>query len=184
MIEVMCRTNLDDVGREDWPKKLPALPREGDLIESGTVWNTSNVKNVRVVLSVCRITFIPIKPFGQSGNAPVEWIPQIELHLKANSGFLHISHFQDWYSWIRGNLSTETYRQRVDRYREEIKESEEKERERNLNFKMSLYEACSVKPFPLLIEYENGNKEVVGSPGKLPLGESFKILRPEYKETT
>lgn len=38
MIKVKCRTNLDDVGNEDWPTEMPAVPRVGDLIQSGTVY--------------------------------------------------------------------------------------------------------------------------------------------------
>ena len=60
-MEVICRTNLDDVSREEWPKELPALPREGDLITSGTLWTSHNVKGVRVSLRACRVTLIPLK---------------------------------------------------------------------------------------------------------------------------
>ncbi len=140
-MEVICRTNLDDVGREEWPKELPALPREGDLITSGTLWNSSNVKGVRVTLRVCRVTFIPIKGFQfgyENRDKSTKWIPEIELSLHPGSGYLHISHFQDWYQWIQGHLATETYHQRVQRYRDEIAEEKERRRQHDFEMKMTL----------------------------------------------
>lgn len=38
MIDVRCKTRLDLSQHEDWPTKLPALPRVGDLIQSAHEW--------------------------------------------------------------------------------------------------------------------------------------------------
>ena len=111
MIKVYCHTNLDDVGREDWPTELPEVPRVGDEIESGTLHKSSNIvaQGIRVRLKVTSITWECIDN-GAYGTRHV-WRPCVELHLPSN--FKSVNHFQCWYDHIRGRIPTEIYQRRV-----------------------------------------------------------------------
>ncbi len=90
MIPIRCRTNLDDVGKEQWPVRLHTVPRVGDFINSGT----THRDGCYVQLEVVAVTWIKD---GSTG-----WIAEVEMHLPKRWG--NITEFQRWYDKIRGKL--------------------------------------------------------------------------------
>lgn len=93
MIQVECRTNLDLVG-EQWPRRLPAVPRVGDRIVSATKWG-----HFQLELEVVGVTW-------EHDRAP-----RIELHMTrwqreilSTSGARQgsIRAFYEWYAPLVG----------------------------------------------------------------------------------
>ena len=95
-IRVRCRTNLDL--NEKWPEFLPALPREGQLIQSAVDHN-----GFRLELEVESITwkYTPVDHMHR-------WTPVIELHiprsLKSTKTMetMSIREFYEWYAPLVG----------------------------------------------------------------------------------
>lgn len=88
-MKVTCRTNLDLMPHEEWPTELPALPRVGDIIESGKCWGLGP-NTFKLRLKVVRVTFVRY-------YIPDEWIPEIELH-DAWCVPRSIRAFYEWYA--------------------------------------------------------------------------------------
>lgn len=84
MIKVYCHTNLDLVC-EEWPYKLPALPRVGDWIESKIDHN-----GFQLTLEVVSVTW------AYSYNTD-SWEPSIELHDRKVFN-RSIKEFYEWYA--------------------------------------------------------------------------------------
>ena len=76
MIDICCRTNLDLCATEQWPSKLPSIPRIGDLIESNYEWNYKN-SLVRLELEAVRITWKIHKKYEE----------QIKISQVKNAGY-------------------------------------------------------------------------------------------------
>ncbi len=74
-MRVFCRTNLD-LGHEQWPRDLPAVPRVGDCIQSATVWQGG----FRLELQVVSVTWKRSVAMGFAPGTSPEWYPEIELH--------------------------------------------------------------------------------------------------------
>ncbi len=103
-MKVICHTNLD-LYHEVWPSDLPALPRVGDIIESGTTR-----RNFRLELQVYSVTFIYVeRPLHVDGPM---WVPKIELHMcdwmkrlpakKDGASPGSITAFYEWYAPLVG----------------------------------------------------------------------------------
>lgn len=83
---VYCRTNLD-LEMEQWPSSFSALPRVGDLVESGS----KHKNGFRLQLKVVRVVW---KRDGDHHS------PYIDLHI--NQEGLSIRDFYEWYAPLVG----------------------------------------------------------------------------------
>lgn len=83
-MEIICKSNLDLEG-EQWPTSLPALPRVGDRINSGTEW----INGFRLSLEVVSVEW---RYWGGS-----EWRPFIELDLPRS--IWKTRSIRDFYKW-------------------------------------------------------------------------------------
>lgn len=86
MIPVICRTNLD-LSNEEWPTRLPAIPRTGERIRSRTKW-----KVFQLELEVISVKWIP------KGD---DYIAEIELHIPTSRGW-SLRDFYKWYAPLVG----------------------------------------------------------------------------------
>jgi hypothetical protein len=120
-IPVRCRTNLDDVGNEQWPEKLPAIPRVGDTIYSGTKWGQQSIQvNLKVVAVTWKPNYCAVWEGRRVPTAtPTGWYAEIEMHLDPIM-FKCVSHFEAWYDHIRGRTDTETYQRRIEALQKEM----------------------------------------------------------------
>jgi len=92
-ISVQCRTNLDVMPAEMWPKQLPALPFVDSMIESGCLWTPSNRRLELRVMSVnlkCRRTEV---------HQLTEWYYEIILGVHKNQSVID---FFNYYGPIVG----------------------------------------------------------------------------------
>lgn len=89
MVSIVCRTNLDDVGRyETFPTELPECPKIGHLIRSAR-----KRRDAIVELEVCQVTWI-------HSEIQKHWYAEVYLDLPRHR-FENISAFQNWYNKIK-----------------------------------------------------------------------------------
>lgn len=115
-MKVYCHTNLDLRG-ESWPTELPALPRVGDRIESGTIHPSAHSGTGRFILEleVCSVSW----ECRRSDGDRKEWVPRIELHMTSHHRRLRpaphrgpevcegsITAFYDWYAPLVGTTAS------------------------------------------------------------------------------
>lgn len=116
MIEIVCHTNLD-LCNEEWPDKLPALPRVGDRIQSAT----KHKDKFRLELEVCSVTWECVTHkeasfYDDDLRTVKNWIPRIELHLTSYHKGLYppqgikgekgsIVAFYHWYAPLVGKIA-------------------------------------------------------------------------------
>ncbi len=98
-MRVYCRTNLD-LRSETWPTELPALPRVGDRIESGTVHHAQG-SNFILELEVCSVSWECRRSEGEKK----EWIPRIELHMTSWQKQLRPADWRDPKGVCQGSIT-------------------------------------------------------------------------------
>lgn len=114
-MKIIFRTHLDLLPIEKWPEELPAIPRIGDRIESGYLWNyfPSEEERAKGGIPPCQtrlilqVYSIEWKYYSSDtllylGSSTKEgmWYPVVELNIP--SYFENMRSFYEWYGKITG----------------------------------------------------------------------------------
>ena len=92
---IYCYTNLDIEGKEEWPNKLPIVPRVGDHIRSLHVWkHTISPEHRYLELKVVKVLWISTK----DGSG----LSEVKVELGAPDDGSSIRQFRRKYEWITG----------------------------------------------------------------------------------
>lgn len=101
---MIFRSNLDLSKAEKWPEYLSHRPIVGDYVCSGHIWKTAaGPRQLRLVVVSITWKFL----IGC-------WEMEVELHLPLNGPWETVSQFIDWYDFVQGKISLETYQRRSD----------------------------------------------------------------------
>ena len=86
-MEITCRTNLDVLKSESWPKSVQCIPSVGDMIESKVLHKNGEYGDFRLSLTVVSVTW-------KYSEQLLDWFVSVELHCEGRS----IREFYEWYA--------------------------------------------------------------------------------------
>lgn len=103
MIPINCVSKLDVMSYEKFPTELPTVPRVGDVIQSSTVWTTSDGRKIKIELEVIKITWVSAEHLNYNTVTDMDeygWKAQVELYVTENR-FNSVASFNRWYEDLR-----------------------------------------------------------------------------------